>query len=64
MTSIRGYAHLYKKRLFITLPDFFLPPKSGDELFDQPVGPLGENFPITVISTATFFVPKYTKEDL
>ena len=67
MTSVQSHGCPRQKRLSvalsITLLDFSPPPKSGDELFDQPAGSSGAK-PLANTPAAVTSVPKYSEDDL
>ena len=62
--SVQRYGCSQRKRPFVTLFDFFLPLKLGNELFNQFADPLGANLSIAVIFAIISFVSKYTKNDM
>ena len=72
MTSVWGRKYPRRERpsvtlsaaLSVTLHDFSPPSESGDELFDQPAGPLGTRSPLADALIAATNVPKYSKDDL
>lgn len=64
MISIQGRDRLRREHPSVTFFDFSLPPKLGNQLSNQPAGPLEAKLSVIIIFATTFAVPKYTKEDL
>ena len=68
MTSVQGREHSYWERPSvapsIALSDFSPPPKSGDKLFEQPVGPSETKSSIAIAIVAATNIPKYPNNDL
>ena len=67
MTSVRAHRRSRRKRPSvapsIAPPDFFSPPESGEELFNQLAGPLGGK-PFANSPPTANNVPKYPEDDL
>ena len=62
MILVQGRGCFYRKCPSVALLDFFSLPELGEKLFNQPSRLPGPHF--AIVPTATFLVPKYTKEDL
>lgn len=64
MNSVQDHGYSHKEYPFVPLLDSFPTPELDDNLSDQFAGLSRANFPIAVISSTAFPVPKYTNKDL